>query len=105
MNFQIVYPKDIDRLQRNSRVKIIDIRDQESFEEGHLPNAYNIPQDVTEDYEAILPKNGAYVLVCEHGGSSMQLARELGIKGYMVATVVGGYEGILKYQKKVVENN
>ena len=45
------------------------------------------------------------MLVCEHGGSSMQLARELGIKGYMVATVVGGYEGILKYQKKVVENN
>ena len=105
MTFDTVYARELAMYVRENDAVVIDIRPPKNYEKCHWPEAINLPFDFTDDYEPLLDKNRYVVFYCEHGGSSMQLARELGIKGYMVATVVGGYEGILKYQKKVVENN
>ena len=47
--------------------------------------------DETDIYENVLRKDRYYILYCDHGGSSMQLARYLGRRGYKVASVIGGY--------------
>lgn len=105
MNFQLVYPKDLARLQKERGVVILDIRDREAYNRGHLQGCVSCPVNDVNDFGMRLMPKQRYVLICEHGASSMQLARQLGMKGYRVATLVGGYEAVRKYQKKVVENN
>jgi thiosulfate sulfurtransferase len=61
--------------------------------------AINYPEDETRDYSKVLNNRRPIILYCEHGGSSMQLARQLGKSGYEVGTVVGGYEAMLKLKK------
>ena len=51
-----------------------------------------------------LPKRRRLILYCDHGGSSMQLARELGQEGYQVSTVVGGYEAMKKVRENYFKN-
>ena len=96
MNFSIIYPKDMDTILRERHVILVDIRTREEFKKEHLRGAMNYPEDEVSDYTKILGKRYPIVLYCEHGGSSMQLARTLGNLGYSVATVVGGWEAIKK---------
>lgn len=96
MTFEVVYPKDITRLRMEKRAIVVDIRTREAYRKGHWEGAINYPEDEVVDYTQVLGKRRMIILYCQHGGSSMQLARELGRKGYVVGTVVGGYEAMKK---------
>ena len=91
MDFQIVYASQLKQMLRESRGILIDIREPEDYKKGHWPGAVNY-----EEGRLRLPKNRKLILYCEHGGGSMQIARRLGREGYLVATVVGGYEALRK---------
>ena len=54
----------------------------------------NMPIDEVDDFTKLLPRGNYYVLYCDHGGSSMMLARYLGNRGYMVGTVMGGFAAL-----------
>lgn len=99
MTFGIVYPKDIERLRIEKRAILIDIRSKDKYREGHWEGAINYPEEEVEDYRKVLGKKRPIILYCQHGGSSMQLARTLGRSGYEVGTVVGGYEAMRKYKE------
>ena len=96
MTFEVVYPKDITRLRMEKRAIVVDIRTREAYRKGHWEGAINYPEDEVVDYTQVLGKRRMIILYCQHGGSSMQLARDLGRKGYVVGTVVGGYEAMKK---------
>lgn len=96
MNFSIIYPKDVDVIMRERRAILIDIRTREEFQKEHWKGAMNYPEDEVEDYTRVLGKRYPIILYCQHGGSSMQLARILGKLGYSVGTVVGGWEALKK---------
>ena len=96
MTFDIVYPKDIAEKQREKKAIIVDLREPEEFYRGHYRGAVNFPMERRKDELAGFSKMRYYILYCEHGGSSMQLARKLGMAGFRVATVVGGYEAMKK---------
>jgi len=51
------------------------------------------------DYRKVLQKKRPIILYCQHGGSSMQLARTLGRAGYEVGTVIGGYVAMRQYKE------
>ena len=78
---------------------LLDIRSQEEYRSGHWPGATNFPYDDAEKWQRLLPKNRMVILYCEHGGSSMQLARRLAAMGYRMASVVGGYEAMKKFSE------
>lgn len=99
MTFGIVYPKDIEVLRIEKRAILIDIRSRDKYREGHWEGAINYPEDEVEDYRKVLQKRRPIILYCQHGGSSMQLARTLGRSGYEVGTVIGGYEAMKKYKE------
>ena len=99
MTFGIVYPKDIERLRIEKRAILIDIRPRAAYREGHWEGAINYPDIEIEDYTKVLAKKRPLILYCQHGGSSMQLARTLGRAGYEVGTVIGGYESMKKYKE------
>ncbi|MBR4027892.1 MAG: rhodanese-like domain-containing protein [Lachnospiraceae bacterium] len=105
MNFLVIYPKDIERLQMEKRALIVDIRLRNEYQKGHWKGAINYPEEEINDYTSVLKKNRMIILYCEHGGSSMQIARTLGKKGYQVGTVVGGYEAIKKFEENYLKNH
>lgn len=96
MTFEVIYPKDINRLRMEKRAILVDIRSRDAYRKGHWEGAINYPEDEVDDYTNILGKRRMIILYCQHGGSSMQLARSLGKNGYHVGTVVGGYDAMKK---------
>lgn len=103
MIFDTVYARDLDMYVRENRSIVIDIRSPRMYEECHWPDAINMPFEFTDSYEAVLDKKQAIVFYCEHGGSSMQLARYMGRKGYKAGTVIGGYEAMKKFDEKCLK--
>ncbi len=87
---------DIERLRREQRAIVIDIRSRDEYRLGHWQGAINYPEEETKDYTKVLSRQRPIIIYCQHGGSSMQLARLLGRNGYEVGTVVGGYEAMKK---------
>lgn len=96
MTFEVVYPKDIERLRIEKRAILVDIRSRDAYRKGHWEGAINYPEDEVADYTQVLGKRRMIILYCQQGGSSMQLARTLGKNGYTVGTVVGGYDAMKK---------
>ncbi len=85
------------RLDRGADVQVIDIRQPDSFAEGHIPGATNVPLGrfarEIEDQEF----GEEVVMVCPLGESSLQAARLLesyeGVdEQTRVANLAGGYE-------------
>lgn len=100
MNFAVVYPRDIERLREGKKAILIDMRSRDDYRRGHWPGAINYPEEEVADYTRVLGNKRPILLYCQHGGSSMQLARELGRLGYDVGSVVGGYEGMIQFRRK-----
>ena len=99
MTFAVVYPKDIERLRGEKKAIVVAIRSRNDYREGHWEGAINYPEEDVEDYTRVLLKRRPIIVYCQHGGSSMQLARLLGRKGYDVGSVVGGYEAMRRYKE------
>lgn len=91
MDFDIVYVRDLMKRIKDKNAVVIDLREKKEYQAGHFPGAISMPLDDTDVYENILDKDRYYILYCDHGGSSMQLARYLGRRGYRVASVIGGF--------------
>jgi thiosulfate sulfurtransferase len=104
MNFSIIYPKDIEQLRREKGALLIDIRSEEDYKKGHWKDAINFSEEEITDYTKVLNKRRCLILYCQHGGSSMQLARTLGKIGYSTGTVIGGYEAMKKFQESYFKN-
>lgn len=68
---------------------IIDIRDESSFEYGHIPGAINIPHDKLPD--SALPQNKELYICCRSGLISGEIAENLRGSGYNAFDLKGGY--------------
>lgn len=97
MNFQIVYPRNLQDLCKKHDCLLIDVRSKEEYALSHWPGARNYPYEEVDKWEQMMPGNRVLIFYCSHGGNSMQLARRLGIQGYRTASVIGGYPAMLKY--------
>ena len=97
MTFRIVYARELEMYMQKEHALVVDLRDTKDFEAGHWPGARNLPEAQAERWGKLLPRKRLVIFYCSHGGSSMQIARDFGRKGYWTATVVGGYPAIKKY--------
>ena len=71
---------------------IIDIRDKEDYNEGHIYNAINIPMnDLLNYYFSFLNKSESYYIYCSSGKRSKKVCDILSSLGYKVVNVVDGY--------------
>lgn len=75
---------------------LIDIRDNESYHNGHVSGALNIKSSEllyhTSDY---LNYKDNYYLYCDFGYISDDLSKRLRLRGYHVFSIVGGYRNYL----------
>lgn len=82
-------PEFYQKTKRES-VKIIDVREKEEYDYGHVPTAVNLPlSELAESYPT-LEKDQEYFLICQTGGRSATACQFLGNQGYKVVNVMGG---------------
>lgn len=75
---------------------IIDIRDNYTYNLGHIRGAINIPYyNLLNNYYHYLSKNEKYYLYCENGKQSLDISTRLNSFGYNTVNIDGGYDEYL----------
>lgn len=77
---------------------LVDIRDEISFEYGHIDGAKNIPLAKIKRDNSLLPKDKLVVLCCKSGQISDELAENLRDDGFNAVNLEGGYYSWLRSQ-------
>lgn len=77
---------------------LVDIRDEISFEYGHIDGAKNIPLAKIKEDNSLLPKDKLIVLCCKSGQISDELAENLRDDGFNAVNLEGGYYSWLRSQ-------
>lgn len=83
----------VSELLTYSGLNIIDLRNEQSYNNNHIPNAINIPyiKLIAEPFK-YLTKDKKYFLYCQKGITSLKTCKILASKGYKVVNIIGGYE-------------
>ena len=75
-----------------SIVQVVDIRDRESYQEGHIPGAVLLNDETIEDFMSAADKIRPLVVCCYHGHSSQNAAEFLVQQEFTdVYSLDGGY--------------
>lgn len=69
---------------------VLDVREQDEFDAGHVPNAHHIPLGSVADRVDEIPKDEPVWVICLAGGRSMKAANYLEGLGYDTVSVAGG---------------
>ena len=87
---------NISELLNLNGISIIDIRNIEKYNDNHIPNAINIPQEkLLMNPNKYLDKNTRYYIYCQKGMSSYNTCKILSKIGYKVTNINGGYESYI----------
>ena len=70
---------------------VLDVRDPDEFEEGHIPGAINLPLNELRTRHAELPRDRELWLYCRVGLRGYYAARLLTQLGFQVKNLSGGY--------------
>lgn len=98
--FQSISMPEFEQKLKKEKLTIIDVREDDEFEEGHVPGAIHIKLGEIESRCQELNKDTEYQIICYSGSRSGMAYRFLGQKGYKVTNVMGGmssYGGELSY--------
>ncbi len=96
-------PQGLTQLVNGSDAVVVDLREKNEFEQGHIVDATNIPfkslqnkADGADAYDVFAPfKEKSVVVVCKMGQHSSHVAKQLAQKGYDVYRLGGG---VLEWQ-------
>lgn len=81
-----------------SDVLLIDLRDKEAYNKGHISGAWNIKyEDLSKNLEKILYFE-RIIFYCDYGNHSLKAAKMLADKGKWACSIAGGYAG--RYGKR-----
>lgn len=79
-SYKIIDSNEAMDLINNNDVKIIDVRESDEFNTGHIKNAYNIPLSKIESVE--YEKDTIIILYCATGVRSAEASKLLNKMGY-----------------------
>lgn len=81
-----------DLLRLDDSYKIIDVRTEEEFKNGHIKNAVNVPLDKIMDNNFDLDKDDKLVVHCRTNGRSKQALAILSDLGYKNLSLAPGVD-------------
>ena len=95
---------DSDQLMLSiERYMVLDIRDRQSFDSGHISGAIHINSDNVNNFIDENDLSTPIVVCCYHGNSSKSAAQLLVDNGFEdVYSLNGGYEGWKESQKNIL---
>lgn len=89
-----IYPGGLHVLLENKAalVYVIDVRDRQAYDDGHIPGSRSIPADELVSSLSTIPKDRLIVAYCSDSGCGLapRAALELAEKGFRVQVLVGG---------------
>jgi len=77
-------------LAQGQTLKLIDVREVEEVQEGHIPGVIHMPLGLLEFRMHELNKNESYIIVCRSGARSGRATQFLESQGFDVTNMVGG---------------
>ena len=83
---------DIDEAARRiaAGTPVIDVREPDEYEDGHVPGAPLIPLALVPDHVADVPASGEVLIICKVGGRSRKAAEYLRGQGIDAINIAGG---------------
>jgi thiosulfate sulfurtransferase len=86
-------PEEAERLLAGGELVIIDVRDQESFNQSHIEGAIQLSVADMKGFCQTTPKNQSILVYCYHGISSQAVGQHLQDQGFLtVYSLIGGFE-------------
>lgn len=100
---QISQAEAAEIMQQEKDYVILDVRTQEEYNEGHIPNAICVPNELINSKQpAELPDKNQLILVyCRSGRRSKEAANKLAEMGYSNIVEFGG---IIDWKGSIVKN-
>ena len=93
MNFKLIDIEDANIKINNNESIVLDIRDKNSFDLGHIDGALNLSNKNIHTFIQNTKKNQSIIICCYHGNSSQKAAKFLVDQGFSdVYSLNGGYE-------------
>ncbi|MGL4484503.1 MAG: rhodanese-like domain-containing protein [Anaerovoracaceae bacterium] len=91
---QIITQEDAEKMLKEEGTVLLDVRTEEEYNEGHIPNAILLPDyDIQKEAGNILPDKEAKIIVyCRSGKRSASAAAELAAMGYKNVYDLGGIQ-------------
>jgi len=88
--YQKIDAQQAKQMMEDESVIILDVRTQEEYEEGHIPNAKLLPLDQIERISDIAKQDDTLLVYCRSGNRSAQAAQYLSQAGYENVFDFGG---------------
>ncbi len=71
--------------------QVVDVREIEEFNEGHIPNALNVPlSSILQGEYGPLEQSESYIIICRSGNRSQTASEELAEAGFQIINVKQG---------------
>jgi rhodanese-related sulfurtransferase len=70
--------------------RLVDVREQDEFDAGHVPGAVHVPLATVADHVEQFRGVGPTFVICRSGARSMRACEFLADRGVEVANVAGG---------------
>jgi rhodanese-related sulfurtransferase len=96
---------DVERLAelQAEGVWVLDVRQPDEYEAGHVPGAHLIPLDQLDTRHTEVPGDQQVYVVCGGGGRSAAATEALNGAGYRAVNVAGGTRGWIEAGNPVVK--
>lgn len=87
-------PVELQHMLAENKVKLIDVRRKEDYDESHIPQAISIPKDELTEKLAQLSTNDVHVVYCYNQQCHLGAAAALSLAkhGYPVMELEGGFD-------------
>ena len=85
-----IKPADFQVLNQKEDITILDVREVDEFQAGHIEGALNAPLRTLENGYEQLDSSKRYYVICQGGMRSERACQFLETKGFDVVNVEGG---------------
>ncbi|WP_299978070.1 thiosulfate sulfurtransferase GlpE [uncultured Pseudoteredinibacter sp.] len=93
MQFHHINCKDLAARLEESECQLVDIRDPQSFQLGHIPGSIHLSDQNLDEFLMAADPDQSTIVICYHGNSSQQAAAFLAQKDFTdVYSLDGGME-------------
>ena len=87
------------KLQAKGNARLVDVREEERYQKGHIPGAISVPYSEEPDFLNRFQKREVTVVCCDRGNLSAKVTLRMRKAGYAAYSLAGGYEGYRRFQK------
>ena len=85
-----IEPAAFQALHQKEDITILDVREVDEFQAGHIDGAVNVPLSTLEEQYSQLEADKQYYVICQGGKRSERACQFLETKGFDVVNVEGG---------------